>query len=93
MQSINPAEKLNLFDTHWDPGVIANDNDVMVVKFKDEFPYHKHDDTDDFFPIIEGKMEMDRDGDDPIGIKAGELIIVPRAGFTDRVRKTKSKSC
>ena len=40
MQSINLAEKLALFSTHWDPHVIAdyNGNDIMVVKFKGAFP-------------------------------------------------------
>lgn len=80
MKSINLVEKLALFDTHWDPKVVANynENEVMVVKFKGEFPFHKHDDTDDFFLVLEGEMEMDRDGGDPITVKAGELIIVPK---------------
>ncbi|MEM9717156.1 MAG: cupin domain-containing protein [Pseudomonadota bacterium] len=79
MKSINLAEKLALFDTHWDPKVIANynDNDVMVVKFKGEFPFHKHDNTDDFFLVLEGEMEMDREDGPPIKVKAGELCIVP----------------
>ena len=80
MKSINLAEKLALFDKHWDPKVVANynENEVMVVKFKGEFPFHKHDDTDDFFLVLEGEMEMDREGGDPITVKAGELIIVPK---------------
>ena len=55
---INLAEKLALFDTHWDPKVVAsyNDNDVMVVKFQGEFPFHKHDNSDvRFFPRIGGR--------------------------------------
>ena len=51
MKSVNLGEKLAKFSTHWDPHVIAdyNDNEVMVVKFKGEFPVHKHDNTDDFY--------------------------------------------
>jgi len=48
---VNLAEKLAQFSSHWDPHVVAdyNGNDVMVVKFQGEFPFHDHPDTDDFF--------------------------------------------
>lgn len=87
MKSINVAEKLSLFSTHWDPHVVAdyNDNDVMVVKFKGEFPFHKHDETDDFFFVLEGEMEMDIDGEAPRPVKAGEMFIVPK-GVVHRPR-------
>lgn len=87
MKSINLSQKLALFDTHWDPKVIAtyNDNEVMVVKFKGEFPFHKHDTTDDFFLVLEGEMEMDSEDGDPITVRAGEICIVP-TGVVHRPR-------
>ncbi|MEL6550081.1 MAG: cupin domain-containing protein [Pseudomonadota bacterium] len=87
MKAINLAEKLALFDTHWDPKVVAgyNGNDVMVVKFKGAFPFHKHDDTDDFFLVLEGEMEMEREDGPPVRVGAGELIVVP-AGVVHRPR-------
>lgn len=87
MKSVNLAQKLALFETHWDPHVVAsyNDNDVMVVKFKGEFPYHKHDTTDDFFLILEGEVTMDYEGHDPVTFGAGEMVIVP-AGVVHRPR-------
>ena len=83
---INLAEKLTRFDTHWDPRVVAdyNDNDVMVVKFEGEFPFHLHEDTDDFFLVLEGEMVMDIEDRSHV-VKAGELFIVPR-GVTHRPR-------
>ena len=80
MQKINLAEKLALFDTHWDPKVIAsyNDNDVMVVKFQGEFPFHKHDNTDDFFLVLEGDVTMEYEARPPVTFSAGELVIVPK---------------
>jgi len=44
MKTVNLTEKLSKITTHWDPHVVAdyNDNDVMVVKFSGEFPYHLH---------------------------------------------------
>lgn len=80
MHKINIAEKLDLITTHWDPKVIAsyNDNDVMVVKFQGEFPFHKHDTTDDFFLVIEGDVTMDYDGAESVSFGPGELVIVPK---------------
>ena len=80
MKPINLASKLSQFVTHWDPHVVANynNNDVMVVKFKGEFPFHKHDTTDDFFYVLEGEMFMDIEGQPTHRIIAGELFIVPK---------------
>ena len=87
MNTINLSEKLAQFSSHWDPHVVAdyNDNDVMVVKFQGEFPYHKHDDTDDSFLVLEGEMEMDIEGEAPRRVGPGEIFIVPK-GIIHRPR-------
>ena len=87
MHKINLAEKLALFSSHWDPKVVAdyNDNEVMVVKFKGEYPFHKHDTTDDFFLVLEGEMVMEIEGGQPVTAGPGELVVVPR-GVTHRPR-------
>lgn len=87
MKPVNLAEKLAMFSSHWDPHVVANynENDVMVVKFQGEFPFHKHDDTDDFFFVLEGEMTMDYEGRESKTVRAGELVIVP-AGVVHRPR-------
>ena len=86
MKTINLQEKLSFFTSHWDPHVIAdyNDNEVMVVRFKGEFPFHLHENTDDFFLVLEGEMVMDLE-DSTHDVKAGELFIVPK-GVTHRPR-------
>ncbi len=80
MIPVNLAQKLALFDTHWDPKVVAtyNENDVMVVKFQGEFPFHKHDHTDDFFLVVSGHVTMDYDDADSVTFGPGELVIVPK---------------
>lgn len=89
MKTINLDEKLNQFSSLWDPHVIAdyNENDVMVVRFIGEYPFHKHDTTDDFFYVLEGEMEMDIEGEPPHTVKAGELFVVPK-GVVHRPRAT-----
>lgn len=90
MKSIKLSEMLAMFSTHWDPHVVAdyNQNEVMVVKFKGEFPFHKHDETDDFFYVLEGEMMMDIEGEPSRSVKAGELYIVPK-GVVHRPRAEK----
>lgn len=89
MKTLNLSEKLSQFSSHWDPHVIAryNDNDVMVVKFQGEFPFHLHDDTDDFFLVLKGEMTMDLSNESH-SVKMGELFIVPK-GVTHRPRAEK----
>ena len=86
MTPLNLDRKLSQVTTHWDPHVIAddNDNDVMVVKFQGKFPFHLHRDTDDFFLVLSGEMTMDIE-DRSHRVRAGELFIVPK-GVTHRPR-------
>lgn len=77
--SIDLAAKLATFAEHWQPRTVArfNDNDVMVVKAKGEFVWHKHDDTDDFFLVLKGRLTIElRDG--AVHLGPGELFVVPR---------------
>jgi mannose-6-phosphate isomerase-like protein (cupin superfamily) len=78
-EKVNLAEKLAAFEQQWSPKTVArfNHNDVSVVKMNDEFVWHKHDDTDDFFLVLSGRMTIQlRDGD--VELRAGELYVVPR---------------
>ena len=78
-KAINLNEKLALFAEHWQPRIVArvNDYDVRIVKVKGEFVWHTHDDTDDFFLVLDGHLTIQlRDGDVELG--PGELYVVPR---------------
>lgn len=90
MKTVNLFEKLGQFTSHWDPHIVAdyNENEVMVVKFIGEFPFHKHDTTDDFFYVLEGEMEIDIKGEPSRVVKAGELFVVPK-GVVHRPRAQK----
>ena len=76
---INLADKLGQFSEHWSPKIVAhyNDNEVRLVKTEGEFVWHKHDETDELFLILEGEFDMDF-RDRTVTVKAGELLIVPR---------------
>ncbi|MBR0715092.1 cupin domain-containing protein [Bradyrhizobium liaoningense] len=76
---ISLAEKLSTFQDHWSPRTVAtfNDNDVMVVKVKGEFTWHKHDETDDFFLVLKGTLDIEL-RDRTVTLGPGELFVVPR---------------
>ena len=76
---INLAEKLSTFSDYFSPRTIAqyNDCDVMVVKAKGEFVWHSHPDTDDFFLVLKGKLNIEL-RDQTITLGPGEMYIVPK---------------
>jgi mannose-6-phosphate isomerase-like protein (cupin superfamily) len=76
---ISLADKLADFTEYWQPRTVAefNGHDVMVVKAKGEFVWHKHDETDDLFLVLRGKLVIQlRDRDVELG--PGDLFVVPK---------------
>ena len=76
--AINLADKLAQFNEHWAPRTVAefNGHDIMVVKVKGEFVWHHHDDTDDFFLVLNGRMTV-RMRDRDVELGPGEMFVVP----------------
>jgi mannose-6-phosphate isomerase-like protein (cupin superfamily) len=76
---INLAEKFALLTGAYQPGLIGHLNDykLLVVKVRGEFVWHKHDETDDFFLVLSGRLTIQlRDRD--VVLEPGELYVVPR---------------
>ena len=78
-EKVNLAVKLNSFSDHWSPRTVAefNGHDVMVVKVLGEFVWHKHDDTDDFFLVLQGEIDIQM-RDRTITLGPGEMFVVPQ---------------
>lgn len=76
---INLAGKLALFRDHWKPRTVArlNEYDIMVVKVQGEFVWHTHEETDDFFLVLDGELEV-RMRERTVVLGPGELFVVPR---------------
>lgn len=79
MEKVNLAEKLNLFQDHWNPRIVGEVNDchVKLVRFKGEFVWHHHDNEDELFLVIKGRFRM-RLEDRDIQVEEGEFVIIPR---------------
>lgn len=79
MPVINLAQKLATFTEHWQPRVVGqfNGHDLLVAKVKGEFVWHQHDDTDDFFLVLSGRITICmHEGDVTLG--PGEVFVVPK---------------
>ena len=76
---INLAEKLATFADHWSPRTVTrfNGHDVMVVKVLGDFVWHKHDQTDDFFLVLKGTLDIEL-RDRTVTLGPGEMFIVPK---------------
>ncbi len=78
-EKVNLAEKLGLFDDRWSPKTIGTLNELKlcVVKVEGEFVWHSHDQTDDFFLVLSGRLSIDLP-ERTIELDPGELYVVPR---------------
>ena len=79
MKKINFKSKFEKFNDLWSPKVIAEMNDYQfkLVKIKDDFVWHEHNDTDEVFIVISGVIWIEFK-DETIQINAGEMIVVPK---------------
>jgi len=78
MSTINIAEKLSRFQEHWSPRLVAqvNDMDVKLAKLQGEFVWHHHEQEDELFLVVKGRLLMQfRDREE--WIEEGEFIVVP----------------
>ena len=76
---INLKSKFDKFHEQWSPKIIAEMNDYhfKLVKIKNEFIWHEHEDTDEVFIVIEGKIGIEFENE-TIEINEGEMIVVPK---------------
>lgn len=75
----NLAEKLAQFADKFSPRTVAtyNGNDIMVAKLDGPFHWHKHDDTDDFFLVLKGVLDIEL-RDRTVTLNTGDVFVVPK---------------
>ena len=61
IEAINIKNKLELIDELWTPKVIAelNGQQVKLAKIKGEFVWHDHENEDELFYVLKGKLVME----------------------------------
>ena len=79
MKKINLTSKYNKINEHWSPKVVAEMNDYQfkLAKIKNDFIWHSHEDTDETFIVMEGKIYIEFE-DETVELSEGEMIVVPK---------------
>ena len=79
MEKINLTDKFSLFQEYWSPKIVGelNDSHVKLAKLKGEFVWHHHDNEDELFLVVKGRLLIKlRDRD--IWLDEGEFTIIPK---------------
>ena len=79
MQKVIIEDKFNLFSEYWSPKIVGelNGQHIKLAKLKGEFVWHKHDEGDEMFLVIDGVLKMEL-RDKTIVINKNEFLIVPK---------------
>lgn len=79
MEIINLKEKSKLLKGFWQPALITevNDHSVKIAKVLGEFVRHTHENEDELFYVLSGKLFIEFD-EETIEINEGEMIKIPK---------------
>jgi mannose-6-phosphate isomerase-like protein (cupin superfamily) len=85
--AIDLAARLATFTEAFQPRTVAlfNGHDVMVAKLRGEYHWHVHDETDDFFLVLQGCVEIDLEDGSTVTLDPGQMFVVPK-GMRHRPR-------
>ncbi|KJS60998.1 cupin domain-containing protein [Streptomyces rubellomurinus] len=81
-QPILISQALASFDALWSPRIVTrvNDYDVRVAKVEGEHIWHAHDDTDEFFLVLDGELHISLrgpEGERTVRLPKGAVFTVP----------------
>jgi mannose-6-phosphate isomerase-like protein (cupin superfamily) len=85
MNPIDLDDVLASFDDTWSPRIVSrvNDYDIRLARFAGEHVWHVHEDTDEFFLVLAGEIEIGlRDPQERVvTLSRGQVYVVPRGTF------------
>lgn len=79
MQTANLLRELEGVNDYWSPRIIGQVNDqfVKVAKLKGTLTWHKHDDEDELFFIVKGRLVIEYENDRVV-LNEGDIHVVPK---------------
>lgn len=79
MNKVNISEKLSLFDDYYNPRIVGelNGQHVKLAKLLGDFVWHKHDNEDELFYVLDGELRIEF-RDKSVTVRKNEFLIVPR---------------
>jgi len=79
-KKINLTGKFAQFDDHWSPKIVAelNGQHVKLAKLKGEFIWHRHENEDELFFVVKGRLTIKLRDEEDVVLGQGEFFVVPR---------------
>ena len=79
IEKVNLSEKLNQVDEYWIPKIVGelNNQFVKIAKFKGEFVMHSHEQEDELFYVVDGKLFIELQ-DKTLELEKGEFVVIPK---------------
>ncbi len=80
MKKVSLDSELAAITKHWRPKVVGelNGQEVKLVKFSGEFPWHHHENEDEMFFAVRGCFRLEFRDRRTVELSPGEFVIVPR---------------
>lgn len=79
INKVNLQAKLDTFNEHWSPKIVGelNNQHVKVAKFKGDFVMHSHENEDELFYVIDGKLFIELK-EKTLELGPGEFVVIPK---------------
>ena len=79
MDVVRIVEKFSQFQETWSPKIVGelNGSYVKLAKLKGEFVWHHHENEDELFLVMRGKLLIKTHERDLL-LEEGEFVIIPR---------------
>jgi len=79
IEKVTVAEKLKAIGDYWNPRIVGelNGQHVKLVKLKGEFVWHHHENEDEMFLVVKGKLRIEF-RDKHVSLEEGEFLVIPR---------------
>lgn len=78
-EKINVSEKFSLINDYWNPRIAAelNGQQIKFAKLKGEFIWHKHDNEDEMFFVVKGRLKIEF-RDKSVILNENEFLVIPK---------------
>jgi mannose-6-phosphate isomerase-like protein (cupin superfamily) len=79
-EPVGVTEALAQVTEHWTPRVVGRVNDqyIKVAKLLGELVWHAHDDEDEMFLVVYGRLRIQLEGGREVALDPGQFFVVPR---------------
>lgn len=80
LKTIDILDKFNQITAYYTPKQIAviNNMAVKIAKFKGPFTWHQHDDSDELFWVVKGRLEIEIKDRPTLVADENQLLVIPK---------------